>query len=166
MTHTTIPSQLEERAAIQDVVDGIDAAVDAKDWTTCRSYFVDTIDVDFSALDGGAPARLPADDLITLWSTNLFAGKGTMHLRGNHQFHVDGDTATVTSNAYAINSLHREVGSDLWEVWGTYTHRLIRTATGWHCTGMGLTVTAARGNETVRTWQPPSGPDDAPAESV
>ena len=156
MTTTTDLAQpsIEHRLAVQDVVDGIDAAVDAKDWAACRRLFTDVIDVDFSSLAGGTPARMAADDLVGAWQANLFAAKRTMHLRGNHQFQIDGDTATVVSKAYAINVLPRDHGSDLWEVWGTYTHTLARTEAGWRCTGMALSVTHARGNETVRTYQP------------
>ena len=135
MTSTTgnsrTPSWVEDRLAVQDVVDGIDAAVDAKDWIGCRRYFTDSIDVDFSSLGGGAPARMPADDLVATWSANLFADKHTQHMRSNYQMELAGDTATVT-------------------------HTLARTEGGWRCTGMALAVTYARGNETVRTYQPES----------
>lgn len=66
-TSSTSALPIQDRLAAQDVVDSIDAAVDAKDWTTCRSYFTDIIDVDFTSLAGGDPTRMPADDLVAAW---------------------------------------------------------------------------------------------------
>lgn len=138
------------------VADAIDAAVDAKDWALVRSFFADTIDVDFSALVGGAPATIPADALIDGWSANLTAEKTSFHLRGNHRVTLDGtDTATMHSHGYAWNRL--EAGADpanggeaLWEVWGTYTHGFSRTGSGWTVTAMTFVPTAERGNVWVR----------------
>jgi hypothetical protein len=60
----------------------------------------------------------------------------------------------VFSKGYALNILHRQTGSDLWEVWGNYTHTLERTAEGWKCSGMRFVVTHARGNEMARDYLP------------
>lgn len=145
---------LTDRTAIVHVVDEIDNAVDAKDWTTCRSYFLDEIDVDFTSLAGGSPGRIPADELVGMWSTNLYRDKLSHHMRSNHRVTIDGDRAEVFSKGYALNILSRRTGSDLWEVWGDYVHTLRRTDQGWKCAGMALVVTYARGNETARDFVP------------
>ncbi len=49
---------------IMNVIDGIDNAVDAKDWARARSFFTGIIYVDFSSLGGGNPSEMPADNLI------------------------------------------------------------------------------------------------------
>ncbi|MEO1723526.1 MAG: nuclear transport factor 2 family protein [Pseudomonadota bacterium] len=143
-------------AEMTRIADAIDAAVDAKDWPLARSYFADTIDVDFSALVGGAPVTIPADALIDGWSTNLTAEKTSFHLRGNHRVTFDGaDAATMHSHGYAWNRM--EAGADpanggeaLWEVWGTYTHGFARSGDGWAVTSMTFVPTAQRGNTWVR----------------
>ncbi len=138
------------------VADAIDAAVDAKDWPLARSFFVDTIDVDFSALVGGAPARIPADMLIDGWSANLTAEKTSFHLRGNHRVTFHGaDAATMHSHGYAWNRMEAGAepangGEPLWEVWGVYTHGFARTEAGWAVTSMTFAPTAQRGNAWVR----------------
>jgi hypothetical protein len=53
-----------------------------------------------------------------------------------------------------LNILERPTGSDLWEVWGDYTHTLERTPAGWKCSGMTFVVTHARGNEMARDFVP------------
>lgn len=63
--------QLADEREIIQIVDGVDVSVDAKDWTTCRAYFLDEIDVDFSSLVGGEPMYMKADDLVSGWQTVL-----------------------------------------------------------------------------------------------
>ncbi|MEJ3748811.1 nuclear transport factor 2 family protein [Actinomycetes bacterium KLBMP 9797] len=146
------PADLE---AIRAVVDGIDDAVDAKDWARCRAYFTEEVDVDFAALGGGPAARITADELIGGWRRNLYAEKASFHMRSNHAITVDGDRASVRSKGYAFNRLARPLGDALWEVWGHYAHRLVRTRDGWRCTAIGLAAVAhARGNELAWTHTP------------
>ncbi|MEM7530120.1 MAG: nuclear transport factor 2 family protein [Pseudomonadota bacterium] len=138
------------------IADALDAAVDAKDWPLARSFFADTIDVDFTCLVGGEPATIPADALIDGWSGNLTAEKTSFHLRGNHRVAFDGpDAAVMHSHGYAWNRM--EAGADpangggaMWEVWGTYVHGFARTEDGWTVTSMTFAPTAQRGNEWVR----------------
>jgi hypothetical protein len=75
-------------------------------------------------------------------------------MRTNHRVTIDGDRAEVFSKGYALNILRRRTGSDLWEVWGNYTHTLERTSEGWKCSGMTFVVTYARGNEMARDYLP------------
>lgn len=150
-------------ADIQDMIrvaDGIDAAVDAKDWVAARAYFADEIRVDFTSLVGGEPATIPADALITGWSGNLKPSKTSFHLRGNHRVAFEGaDRALMTSHGYAWNrmeagGLPENGGNPLWEVWGTYEHGFVRTAEGWRVDAMTFTATAQRGNDYVRDTVP------------
>jgi len=145
--------QLDE-LAIRLVVDEIDNACDAKDWETCRAFFTDEVETDFTSLAGGEPAIISADDLIGAWAANLFAEKKTYHQRGNHRIEINGDKATVFSKAYAFNLLESGEVTGLWEVWGNYTHRLTRTAEDWKCSAIKLKVIHQRGDERVRTFQP------------
>ncbi len=84
----------------------------------------------------------------------FYTDKLSHHMRTNHRVTIDGDRAEVFSKGYALNILHRTPGSDLWEVWGNYTHTLERTAGGWKCSGMTFVVTYARGNEMARDYLP------------
>ncbi|MEM9797152.1 MAG: nuclear transport factor 2 family protein [Pseudomonadota bacterium] len=138
------------------IADALDAAVDAKDWRLARTFFADTIDVDFSALVGGVPATIPADALIDGWSGNLTEEKTSFHLRGNHRVTFDGpDAAVMHSHGYAWNRMAAGAepangGNELWEVWGNYVHGFARVETGWTITSMTFVPTAQRGNEWVR----------------
>jgi hypothetical protein len=146
--------KLADELAIRLVVDEIDNACDAKDWEKCRAFFADEVEVDFTSLAGGEPARVSGDELIDAWKTNLFAEKKTYHQRGNHRIELAADKATVFSKAYAFNLLESGAVTGLWEVWGNYTHEMIRTQTGWKCAGMKLEVVHQRGDGRVRTFLP------------
>lgn len=152
-TNTSVQLLVDE-AEIVRVVDGIDDAVDAKDWEVCRAYFADEIYVDFTSLAGGEPERIPADNLVDAWRTNLYTDKPSFHMRTNHRISVDEDRAEVSSKAHALNILLRDRGSDLWETWGHYVHTLERAESGWVCTGMTYSVAYAQGNEMVREYVP------------
>ena len=153
--HTQTSTQhISDRTEIILVVDEIDNAVDAKVWQRCRGYFTDEIYADFTSLAGGSAGNIPADDLVGAWATNLYADKLSHHMRTNHRVTIDGDRAEVFSKGYALNILRRPTGSDLWEVWGNYTHTLRRTGEGWKCTGMTFVVIYARGNEMARDYRP------------
>ncbi len=145
-----------DHAEIIRITDAIDVAVDLKDWDLARSFFADVIDVDFTSLTGGEPARIPADDLIAGWAGNLTGEKQSFHLRGNHQVvFTASDAAVVYSHGYAWNRMESGLsaengGEDLWEVWGPYEHHLQRLESGWLVTSMTFTATAERGSEYVR----------------
>ena len=147
---------LVDQAEMVRIADSLDAAVDAKDWAEARSYFTDTIDIDFTSLVGGEPATIPADALIAGWSGNLTAEKTSFHLRGNHRITFNGsNAATMVSHGYAWNrmetgALAENGGDPLWEVWGTYLHEFTRTDDGWKVNAMTFTATAERGNDFVR----------------
>ncbi|BBM87608.1 nuclear transport factor 2 family protein [Candidatus Uabimicrobium amorphum] len=142
------------------VVNAIDTTVDEKKWEECRSYFLDTIKVDFSSLVGGKPMTLAADVLIGAWKRALYSDKKSLHMRTNHRVTIKGDNAEVFSHGYALNILPMKNGSDLWEVWGTYVHKLKRTKDGWKVSYMQFTVTYARGNEKVREFVPATKPQE------
>lgn len=147
---------LVDRAELIRIADSLDAAVDAKDWSLARSFFTDTIRVDFSSLTGAPAASIPADALIDGWSANLAPSKTSFHLRGNHRISFEGeDAAVMQSHGYAWNRLEEGAlpengGEALWEVWGVYTHSFARMDGGWRLTGMVFEATAERGNPFVR----------------
>ena len=145
---------LLDRIEILRVVDEIDNAVDAKEWERCRGFFTEVIYADFTSLAGGSPGNMPADDLVGAWRTNLYADKLSHHMRTNHRVTINGDSGEVFSKGYALNILQQITGSNLWEVWGNYTHTLEHTGEVWKCSGMTFAVTHARGNEMARDYLP------------
>jgi hypothetical protein len=141
---------LDERRLIE-IADAIDRAVDLKDWALTRSYFSETIRV---SLPGSEPTSMPSADLVGAWEKNLYAGKASFHLRGNHLVTIDGDTAKVVSTGYAWNKVEGLEGGDLWEVWGQYEHGFERAVGGWKVTTFAFSPVHQRGNMAIPTYQP------------
>jgi hypothetical protein len=148
---------LQERAAVVSVVDGIDNACDLKDWDACVALFDTEVDVDFTSLLGGSPVRVPSAALVQVLRADLHAKKASFHLRGNHDVTLSGDAAVVLSKGYVWNRLEESLGGGMWESWGFYTHRLRRTGTGWVCAGWTFKVWGTRGDDAVRAHTLSSG---------
>jgi len=139
---------------IMNIIDGIDNAVDAKDWARARSFFTEIIYVDFSSLGGGNPTEMPADDLIGGWQRNLYAGKQSFHLRGNHMININGETATDYSKAYAFNAIDEGPVTGIWEIWANYSYTLVRADNDWKVTGMSVYKVQTRGDDNIRAYEP------------
>jgi hypothetical protein len=157
-----IPAQAQQMPSLQRIADElelaripaeVEIAVDRKDWPRARSFFADTIRVDFTSLVGGQPATIPADGLIQGWSGNLRGNKQSLHMRGQPLITITGDAATVYSNGYAYNRMSGapDGSGDLWEVWGAYTHELQRTSQGWRITSFTFQKMHERGSNWVKT---------------
>jgi ketosteroid isomerase-like protein len=151
-TDAQIVRQLLDEAALRRIATEIETAVDRKDWKAARSFFTDTIRVDFTSLVGGQPATIPADGLIQGWSANLKGNKESLHMRGDVLITIAGETATVVSNGYAYNKMPgaTDGSGDLWEVWGRYTHKMVRTPTGWKVNDFTFLKTHERGSMWVK----------------
>jgi SnoaL-like domain len=131
------------------IATGLDDAVDRKDWTQTLGYFDEEVDVDFTSL-GGQPGRIPKAGLVGNWKAALTAEKQSFHLRGDSVVKITGDSATMLSHGYAWNRLTTRKTNDLWEVWGVYEHRFIRTDGIWKINGLKFVKTYERGDPSVR----------------
>jgi hypothetical protein len=155
-SNETAPVMSQQRIAdeleLMRIPAEIEIAVDRKDWVKARTFFADTIRVDFTSLVGGEPATIPADGLMQGWSSNLKGNKESLHMRGQPLITINGDKATAYSNGYAYNRMPGapDGSGDLWEVWGNYTHEFERTAKGWKVTSFTFTKTHERGSMWVK----------------
>jgi hypothetical protein len=131
------------------LADGLDNAVDDKDWARARSFFADQVTADFSSLTGQPAATIPADALVEGWKTNLAPSKTSLHLRTNHQVTVEGDAATMISHGYAWNRLEGN-GDPLWETWGVYEHGFRRIDGAWKIVAFTYRQRHERGNPWVK----------------
>jgi hypothetical protein len=147
-----IQQRLADELELMRIPAEIEIAVDRKDWTKARSFFAETIRVDFTSLVGGEPATIPADALMQGWSGNLKGNKESLHMRGHPLVTINGDTATVYSNGYAYNRMPGapDGSGELWEVWGNYTHEFERTDAGWKVTSFTFFKTHERGSMWVK----------------
>jgi hypothetical protein len=146
--------RIADESVIVRIANQLDHHVDSKDWARARALFADRITVTFAEKGKGEPRAMKADELIGMWRANLGAKKTSHHLRGNHIVHVDGDHASVISNAYAWNRLEGN-GDSMWEVWGHYRYELERSGPAWRITVFEFNATHERGNQWVKTTPAP-----------
>jgi hypothetical protein len=150
--------RITDEMDIRRIIEGIAFYVDQKDWKMVRSFWTPDINVDFTSLAGGQPARIKADDLVKSWETNLHKEKQSFHLYSMHMVTVNGNKAEAMSKGYAYNMVPNRLpvggGSEIWEVFGTYTHTFDRTAQGWRATSIRFNAEYSRGNQGALTFMP------------
>jgi hypothetical protein len=135
-----------DRGAIVDAIVGLANAMDAQDWARVRSLLADELDVDYSHFRGEPPTRVTADSYVASRIEGL-KGLRTLHTSTNHEVTVEGDQGTCTS-AYHILRVEPTTGRRL-DTWGTYQHRLARTANGWRVTGIVQNVVWLEGDRAI-----------------
>jgi hypothetical protein len=144
--------RLLDESAVTAIAAGLDDAVDRKDWPAALTFFDEEIDVDFSSL-GGAPGRIAKQGLIDNWKAALTPDKQSFHLGGDSVATISGDTAALMTHGYAWNRLTTRTRNDLWEVWGVYQYKFVRTSGGWKINALKFTKTYERGDPEVRSAQ-------------
>lgn len=138
-----------DRTNVVQTVDALFTQFDAKDWAAVGELLDDRIEIDFTSV-GGTRGPVTRDELVGGWRS-AFATKTSLHATYNHQVRIDGDRAEVFCHGYAYNRLARDLGSDVWEVWGTYRIDLRREAGGrWRITREDFHARRTAGNEAVR----------------
>ena len=138
-----------DRDQVIAAVNGIAMAADKHDWKTCRQYFTDIPFIDYSSLSGQAGATIKADELVKNWEGFLPKFRLTQHFITNHQIGISGDRATCFSYVHAIHYLPYSQGGDLWSVYGTYNHELVKTQDGWKVSSMTFNLLYQEGNKAL-----------------
>jgi len=128
MTDERSLRELQDRAAVIDVVLAFARSLDVKDWLACRRCFTDEIETDYSDLRGEPPSTVKADEFVALRRRALEKLK-TLHLSANHLVALDGDRATCVSAA-VIHRFRPEDGARF-DTYCAYAHSLVRGASGW-----------------------------------
>lgn len=134
-----------DRDEIIDVVNRIGLMADRRDWQACRDAFSDRVETDYTSLNGGQPAIVNADDLVSGWKTfftNTF--KTTQHLIGSHVVTITGDTAICLSN-FQAHHVYLDAQKGIWILGGFYEHALVRSPQSWRVNRMKMTRTWEQG---------------------
>ncbi|GAA2752385.1 nuclear transport factor 2 family protein [Kitasatospora cinereorecta] len=143
-------ADLTDRLAITDVCTRMCWHTDKREWERLRSdVFAEKVRVDYTILDGGAPAELGVGELIGAWRTLLSRLDSTQHLLTNHLVAVDRDTAVATADFQATHLLANALGGPLWTLGGHYRFALRRTPAGWRIDGLTMTTAWADGNRQI-----------------
>ena len=141
---TDIQTLLDERK-IHEVATRYCRALDTKDWDLLDDVFV----TDATAVLGTSAALVGIDAIRDRISAALGHLDDSQHLVGNHEIHVDGDTATHRCYLQAQHVRTSAVGGPNYLVAGRYEDRLVRTDAGWRIVHRTLTVMWTDGNVAV-----------------
>ncbi|HEY1369412.1 MAG TPA: nuclear transport factor 2 family protein [Gaiellaceae bacterium] len=137
----------DEQLALQAVVTRMFVCTDRRDWQGVRAVLADEVYLDYTSLNGGEPAMLPADDLVAAWAGALGGLTSTQHLLGNFLVEsLAGDEATVTCYGQATHSLPQQSGASLWTLGAYYVVGLRRTGEDWRIARLTMTVAWGDGN--------------------
>lgn len=124
---------------------------DQRDWDALEQVFTDEVRLDYTSLNGGEPAVLPAKDLVAAWSGLLGSFAATQHLFTNFLVDLTGDEAVCTAMFQATHKLPNDHGGPLWTLGGHYRFALRRTEGGWRIHDVVMTATWADGNQQLFT---------------
>lgn len=140
-----------DRAEIVDVTTRMAWFADRRDWDALLTVFADEVDLDYTSLTGGEPARLAAADIVAGWRAGLGGLDATQHLVSNHLVDVDGDRAVATAQFQAVHVLANPHGEPTWTLGGHYRFGLVRSDGGWRIDAVTMTTTWATGNQQIMT---------------
>jgi hypothetical protein len=141
------PAELAVRRTVAD----LGLLVDARDWDALVALFTAEVTVDYTSLNGGELATMPAADLVGGWRQQLEPLDATQHLMGNLSARVQDDSATCAANVTATHVRTNASGWPHWTVGGRYDLELRRASGGedWHIAALTLTVKWATGNQAI-----------------
>jgi SnoaL-like domain len=123
-------------------------ATDRRDWDTVRALLADRVTLDYTSLNGGAPATLRGDDVVTAWKALLPGFDATHH-------HITVITSSarpdgsvdIVANGTATHRLATTSGEPLWTIAGYYNANLTPDAGRWTITALTFTATWGSGNQ-------------------
>lgn len=135
-----------DRLAVSDVVTSMVHDLDAREWEKVRAAFAAEVDVDYTSLAGGEPARMSGEKLIASWRELVPGFESTQHLLGPVVVEVAGDRAVARTHVRATHLIPGATGGASWVVGGHYTYQLVRSGSEWKIAGTRLVVAYQEGN--------------------
>jgi hypothetical protein len=120
---------------------------DRREWDELAGLFAPKVVLDYTSLNGGEPATLTPEQIVSGWSRALGGFDATQHLITNHLVSVRGAQAVCTAMFQATHRLANPHGSPLWTLGGRYRFDLVRIDSGWRIAGLVMTATWAEGNQ-------------------
>lgn len=139
---------MTDRDELTELASNLGLLVDVRDWPALEALFCETVDVDYTSLNGGEPQEIPPPDLVGGWKANLSPLRATQHLIANHVVALNGDEAHVAANVTATHVSAAEA-DEHWVVGGRYDIRARRTDAGWKLAALTLTVKWQTGSQQI-----------------
>lgn len=133
-----------DEKAIIDLTIAYTWALDTKQFDELRNVFAP----DATGMLHGVACD-DREAIISRISGALTRLDASQHLIGNHQVHIDGDTATCRCQLQSQHVRRGAEGGDTYLIGGFYDDRLMRTADGWRISHRTMEETWSSGNRAV-----------------
>ena len=140
----SLATLLDERAIVA-VATRYCRALDTKDWSALDTIFLPDANADLASTS----ELIGRDAIVDRIRSALSHLDDSQHLVGNHEVHVDGDSATHRCYLQAQHVRRAAAGGPNYLVGGRYEDRLVRTAEGWRIAYRTLVVMWTDGNLAV-----------------
>jgi hypothetical protein len=121
---------VEDRLAVEDVICAVTLHSDHGEWEEALSLYAPDAMIDYSSVSGPDNRNVPVAEHRRRLLTYLPGFDKRQHQTTNFEITVKADEAQSRAQVRAIHTL----GTEAWVVYGTYHHRLARTAAGWRIT--------------------------------
>jgi hypothetical protein len=131
--------------SIETQVNKFFIAVDSCDWDTVERIFAETVEADYSSMNGQPAAKVKAKDLIEGWKGLLPGFDHTHHQLGNMVVLKEEKTASVFCYGTATHYLENDKGN-IWTVVGSYDIDLEAFDNNWRITKLKLNFKYQDGN--------------------
>jgi hypothetical protein len=137
---------VQDRIALEELMNRYAASLDARDWARLRTVFADgEIEADFTSMGGRQPFRGPAEAWVERVRRSITGFDATQHFFANHSAEIDGDRAVDIRYMQARHQL----GDAHYTIGGHYTGHMLRTPAGWRIARYALTVSFHDGDRNL-----------------
>lgn len=128
MTYAKAMRSQADIESMKNLVVSYACGLDARDWTSFRSLFLDQIELDYAAV--GSLVGSHSADGWTARCGALEEFDATLHRISNQRCSISGDGAVVDSYVDAVHFLTLNEGVLLAHISGAYVHGMRRNANG------------------------------------
>ncbi len=119
---------LRDKDEIIGLINQYAVALDERRWELLPDLFTPDVEVNYGGIE-----RSGVDAVVGMIQAHLGGCGPSQHLFSNYRVSVDGDQATAL---FYGRVMHAGVGDEsqlLFDFWGEYQDRLLRTDHGWRC---------------------------------
>ncbi|WP_289154183.1 nuclear transport factor 2 family protein [Porticoccus sp. W117] len=134
-----------DQAAVAGIVESVGLLADRSEYDALARLYADEFTLDYSSLNGQAPATKTPEQLMSEWASVLPGFDRTRHGLSNVQVSVNGNNATATADVMA----YHWVDDLFWQVDGSYDYKLARQNGQWKITSMTFNLEGEQGTREV-----------------
>jgi len=131
---------------IRDCIIRLFVSTDTRDWAGVRACLTDTVRFDMTSLAGGAPADVPADQIIAGWTQGLAPIESVHHQAGNFRIAVRGGEADAFCYGIALHYRRTGSGHNTRTFVGSYDFKLVNADDTWRISAFTFTLKLMDGN--------------------